>query len=49
MDLLEGKEKEAILEEVRKYNPRVSYPTILIGDRVIVGLREDEIREELGL
>jgi len=49
VDLLSGDEKQAIVEEVRKYNPRVSYPTILIGDRVIVGLKEDEIKEALGM
>ncbi|MBW2015514.1 MAG: glutaredoxin family protein [Deltaproteobacteria bacterium] len=49
VDLLEGKEREAILEEVRKLNPNCSFPTIIIGDKVIVGFRENEIREALGL
>ena len=49
IDLLEREEKRAVLEEVRKLNERLSYPTIVIGDRVIVGYKEDEIKEALGL
>jgi len=49
VDLLEGEERAAILEDVKKWNPRCSFPTIIIGDRVIVGYREDEIKEALGL
>ena len=49
VDLLEGEEQAAIVEEIKKYNPRCSFPTILIGDRVIIGNREDEIKEALGI
>ena len=49
VDLLEGEERTAILEDVRKLNPRCSFPTIIIGDKVIVGYKEDEIKEALGL
>jgi glutaredoxin-like protein NrdH len=49
VDLLEGKERKAILEDVRKFNPKCSFPTIIIGDKVIVGFKENEIREALGL
>ncbi len=49
VDLLSGQERQAILEDVKKWNPRCSFPTIIIGDRVIVGHKEDEIREALGL
>jgi ferredoxin-thioredoxin reductase catalytic subunit/glutaredoxin len=49
VDLLEGEERAAILEEVRKWNPHCSFPTIIIGDKVIVGHKEDEIKEALGL
>lgn len=49
VDLLEGEERRAILEDVKKWNPRCSFPTIIIGDKVIVGHKEDEIREALGL
>ncbi|MFC1895050.1 glutaredoxin family protein [Thermodesulfobacteriota bacterium] len=49
VDLLSGEQREKILEEVRNVNPRCSFPTILIGDTVIVGFKEDSIREALGL
>ena len=49
VDLLHGEERAAILEDVKKYNPNCSFPTIIIGDKVIVGYREDEIRNALGL
>ncbi|MBN2654233.1 MAG: glutaredoxin family protein [Nitrospirae bacterium] len=49
IDLLEGKEREDMIAEVKKINERCSFPTILIGDKVIVGFKEDEIRKALGL
>jgi len=49
VDLLPGAEQTSMIEEVKKYNPNCSFPTILIGDRVIVGFREKEIREALNL
>ena len=49
VDLLEGEERAAVLEEVKRWNPKCSFPTIIIGDKVIVGHKEDEIREAIGL
>ena len=49
VDLVPQSELKPVLEEVRKYNPQTSFPTILIGDKVIVGDRETEILEALGL
>lgn len=49
VDLLQGEERKAILEDVKKFNPKCSFPTIIIGDKVIVGFKENEIREALGL
>ena len=49
VDLLQGDERKAILEDVKKLNPRCSFPTIIIGDKVIVGFKENEIKEALGL
>jgi glutaredoxin-like protein NrdH len=49
VDLLEGEERTAILEDVRKFNPRCSFPTIIIGEKVIIGFKENEIKEALGL
>jgi glutaredoxin len=49
VDLLKGEERKAILEDVKKFNPRCSFPTIVIGDKVVIGYKEDEIKEALGL
>jgi glutaredoxin-like protein NrdH len=49
VDLLEGDERKAILEDVKKINPKCSFPTIQIGQKVIVGYKENEIKEALGL
>jgi len=49
VDLLEGDERKAILDDVRKFNPKCSFPTVIIGDKVIVGYKEDKIKEALGL
>lgn len=47
VDLLSGQEREKIVEEVRKLNPDVSFPTICIGDMVVVGFNEERIRKAL--
>jgi len=49
VDLTEGEERKAILEDIKKVNPRCSFPTLIIGDKVIVGYKEKEIKEALGL
>ena len=49
VDQLEGEERQIILEKIKEINPSCSFPTLIIGDRVIVGFREDKIREYLNL
>ncbi|MBN1906163.1 MAG: glutaredoxin family protein [Deltaproteobacteria bacterium] len=49
VDILQGEERKAILDDIRKINPKCSFPTIIIGDKVIIGFKEDEIKEALGL
>jgi glutaredoxin len=49
VDLLQGEERAAILEEIKKFNPSCSFPTVIIGNKVIVGYKEKEIKEALGL
>ena len=50
VDLLPKDELKKVLDDVRKVNPQASFPTLLIGDdKVIVGYRELEIMEALGL
>jgi glutaredoxin len=48
IDLLDAIERSTTLEEVKKYNPQCTFPTIIInGDIIIIGYREKEIKEAL--
>jgi glutaredoxin len=49
VDQVQGAEKENILNEVVQYNPQRSFPTIIIGNIIIVGFKEDDIKEALGI
>ena len=51
VDLSFGEEREKLVAEVKKFNPACSFPTLVIGEgeKVIVGFRENEIKETLGL
>ena len=50
IDLLDGEDKEAVRAMVREWNPRESFPTVVIDDAsCIVGFRPEEIKEALEL
>ncbi len=49
LDLLDWKERERVLEELRSFNPECTVPTIVIGDEVITGYDEKRLREVLQL
>ncbi|MCJ7617476.1 MAG: glutaredoxin family protein [Desulfobacterales bacterium] len=49
VDLLKKEDLATVIEEIKRINPRCSFPTIIIGDKVIVGYNEEEIRKALGL
>jgi glutaredoxin len=49
VDLLGGEEQDNVLKEIEKCNPAVSFPTIIIDGKCIVGFDEKRIREALGL
>lgn len=49
VDDLEGEERKAILTDIKELNPRCSFPTIKINETVIVGYKEKEIKEALGI
>lgn len=49
VDQLKGEERSSTIEEVKKRNPRVSFPTMIIGEKVVVGFKEKEIKEALSL
>lgn len=48
VDKLEEKDRDETMEEVKKWNPRCSFPTLVINDKkCITGFKEEEILEEL--
>ena len=50
VDLLDDKEREPVSDEVRRWNPRCSFPTVVINDKVgIVGYAKQEIKEAIGI
>lgn len=50
VDMLEGDEREEALSQVEKWNPKGSFPTLVIrNEKSIVGFQEKEIREALEL
>ena len=48
VDLLERSERKEVLKDLKELNPRRSFPTVVIGSKVIVGYKKDEIMEALG-
>ena len=46
VDQAEEDDKEEVVGQLRKWNPRSSFPTLVINDeRCIVGFKEEEIKE----
>ena len=48
VDLLDAQAKREVVEEVARWNPSTSYPTIVINNKGIVGFQEDKIRQAVG-
>jgi glutaredoxin-like protein NrdH len=49
MDSLEGEEKEEALENLKRWNPKCSFPSLVINDEIcIVGYDDKKIREAIG-
>jgi glutaredoxin-like protein NrdH len=50
VDLLTGAEKGRVIAEMERWNPRRTFPTVVVDDNeVVVGFKEDRLREVLGL
>ncbi len=49
VDLLPDKDRAEVLDEIKRLTERCAFPTIVIGSKVIVGFREKEILEALGV
>lgn len=49
VDLLEGDERTAIVDEVKQLSGGTSFPVLVVDDDVIVGFNKAAIKERLGL
>jgi len=48
VDLLNKDDNAKATEEIKKWNPGCTFPTLVInGEKCIVGFKEDEIKKEL--
>ena len=49
VDQLEGVEKDKIMDDVERWNPKCSFPTMIVNNKkCIVGFDEKKIRKALG-
>jgi glutaredoxin-like protein NrdH len=50
VDQTAGEERESVISELRGWNDRLSFPTVVIGkEKCIVGFKEEEMKKALGL
>lgn len=49
VDLLSADKKDEVIQELTKFNPRCTFPTLVHGDKVIIGLKPQEIKDMLGV
>ncbi len=47
VDELTGEDRKQVVQEIKKHNPSVSFPTIVFKDTVVVGYHKDKIDEAL--
>lgn len=48
-DELSDEKKASAVKELRKVNPKCSFPTVVVDDEVIVGYKIQEIKEAIGI
>jgi glutaredoxin-like protein NrdH len=49
LDRLEGEEKDEAVGELKRWNPKLSFPTLVINDKdCIVGYKEEKIKKAIG-
>ncbi|MCK9376106.1 MAG: glutaredoxin family protein [Syntrophobacterales bacterium] len=49
VDKLDLEQRKKVLEEIKKINPKCAFPTLVVGGKVIVGFKKEEIKEVLGI
>ncbi len=48
VDLTNGSERSELIDDMRRFNPDLTFPTLVINNDVIVGYKEKEIKNALG-
>jgi glutaredoxin-like protein NrdH len=49
LDRLEGEEQDEAVGELKRWNPKLSFPTLVINDKdCIVGYKEEKIKKAIG-
>jgi ferredoxin-thioredoxin reductase catalytic subunit/glutaredoxin len=49
VDLLPPDEKEKAVQDIIKFNPHCTFPTLIYGEKVIIGMKLQEIKDMLGV
>ncbi|HOL43886.1 glutaredoxin family protein [Methanothrix sp.] len=49
VDLTSGAERAGLIDELRRFNPDLTFPTLVVNGKVIIGYREKEIKSALGV
>ncbi len=47
VDKLTGEERKKAIEEIKKVNPTLSFPTVLVENKVIIGFDKEELQKAL--
>lgn len=48
-DELSGSDRDEVIAELAKVNPRCSFPTVVVDNKVVTGYKAQEIKETLGI
>jgi ferredoxin-thioredoxin reductase catalytic subunit/glutaredoxin len=48
-DELPEEDRSRVIKELKKVNPKCSFPTVVVGEEVIVGYKVQEIKETIGI
>ncbi|WP_027185774.1 glutaredoxin family protein [Desulfovibrio inopinatus] len=49
VDTLKGDDRKSVIEEIKKVNPALSFPTMIIGGTVVIGFNKDDMLKALDI
>lgn len=49
VDLLSEDKKKLAIADITRFNPKCTFPTLVYGDKVVIGMKLQEIKDMLGL